>query len=153
MNPEPQTHDSQLSMEIDWTSDADSSIPHNDMNDLDPQLQAISQNNDDLSAILGLDTCNSDSNAETLQEGIENPCSKAQSTAMETETCLVGASQPTTSVLLPIADANESTLHPVHSTPELRIQKASETNSKGGDDQPIPEVSSTRELEVCRQET
>ena len=63
MNPEPQIHDSQLSMEIDWTSDADSSIPHDDMNDLDSQLQAIPQNNDDLSAILGLDTCNSDSRA------------------------------------------------------------------------------------------
>jgi len=35
MNPKLQIHNSQLSMEIDWTFDADSSIPHDDMNDLD----------------------------------------------------------------------------------------------------------------------
>ncbi|PVH68049.1 hypothetical protein DL98DRAFT_238862 [Cadophora sp. DSE1049] len=149
MNPEPQTHESQPSIEIGWPSDTDSSILHNHWTyDLDYHQEAVPQNNDDLWSLLGLDTCDSDSTAKTLQQRIESSCSETQFTAKETQTRLIGATQPTTGFPPPIADANDSTPHPIHSTPELAIQKASETNTKGGDDQPKPEVKSMQELEV-----
>ncbi|KAH7378947.1 hypothetical protein BKA64DRAFT_765897 [Cadophora sp. MPI-SDFR-AT-0126] len=146
MNPELQTHGSQRSIEIDWPSDTDSSILHDPQTyDLDYLQEAVPQNNDDLSTLLGLDTCDSDSTAKTLQQ---SSCSETQFTAEETQTRLIGATQPTTGVLPPTANADESTPHPIHSTPELAIQKASETNTKGGDDQPKPEVKSMQELEA-----
>ncbi|KAH6704165.1 hypothetical protein BKA61DRAFT_739957 [Leptodontidium sp. MPI-SDFR-AT-0119] len=145
MNPEPQTHDSQPSIEIDWPSDTDPPTLHDlQTYDSDYLQEAVPQNGDDLSALLGLDTCDSDSTAKTLQQRIESSCSETQFTAEETQTRPIGATQPTTGVLPPMADADDSTPHPIHSTPESAIQKASETNTKGGDDQPKPEVKSIK---------
>ncbi|KAH9205167.1 hypothetical protein DL95DRAFT_95417 [Leptodontidium sp. 2 PMI_412] len=149
MNPEPQTQDSQPRTEIDWPSDTDSSILHDlQTYDVDYHQEPVPQNSDDLSALLGLDTCDSDSTAKTLQQKIESLCSETQFTAEETQTRFIGTTQPTTGVLPPTADADDSTPHPIHSTPESAIQKASETNTKGGGDQPKPEVKSMQELEA-----
>lgn len=90
MNPEPQTHSSQPSIEIDWPSDTDLSFLH-EAYDLDAYLEAVPQSNNDLSALLGLDMYNSDSSVKTLQQSIEKPCSETQFTAEETQTRLIEA--------------------------------------------------------------
>ncbi|KAH7309374.1 hypothetical protein BKA65DRAFT_485469 [Rhexocercosporidium sp. MPI-PUGE-AT-0058] len=149
MNPEPQTQDNQPSIEIDWPSDTDSSILLDlQTYDLNYDQEAVPQNNDDLPALHGLDTCDSDSTAKALQQSIENPCSETQVTAEEPQTPLIGATQPTTGIPPLIADADDSTLHPIHSTPELAVQKASEADDKEGEGQPIPEVGSIEEIET-----
>ncbi|CZT53520.1 uncharacterized protein RSE6_15140 [Rhynchosporium secalis] len=147
MSLESQTPDSQFSPEIDWIPYADLSTPHSDMYDFDSQLEAIPKNNDDLSAILGLDTCNSLPTVETLQESIANPCSEIQFTAEKTQTHLLGATQPTTGAPPPpTADAKDFTPSFVPCTPDLVNQKATELNTEGGDDQANAEDKSTQEL-------
>jgi hypothetical protein len=148
MNPEPQTHGSQPYIEIDWPSDTDLSFLH-EAYDLDSYLEAAPQSNDDLSAILSLDTCNSDSCAKTLQQSNEKPCSETQFTAEETQTRLFGATQPTTGASPPIVDTKASTPHPIHSTPELAVRETPVCNTRGGEGQPKPERASMQEIEVC----
>jgi hypothetical protein len=59
--PDPETNNSQPSTEIDWLSDTD------------------------LSALLDLDTYDSDSNPETVQQSIEEPHLEIESTAQGTQ--------------------------------------------------------------------
>ncbi|CZT07008.1 uncharacterized protein RAG0_12594 [Rhynchosporium agropyri] len=142
MSPEAQIHDGQPSMELDWPSFTDLSSDLQ-ASDLDYIHDVVLQNNDDLSALLDLEICDTDSTAETSQRKIESPHSESQFTPEKSPTHLTGVTQPTTGAPPLIANANDSTPTPIDSNPELATQKASETNS-----QARPEFKSIQELEA-----